>query len=173
MLVVHNTHGLVEHGIICLLYCLFIGPYILSIIFKPDCSQICGTLHGVLSPRKNHLFILSLLPGNFLLLCQYKISLIDIGIAEKFNIAEQFNLSRLLSLGQLLRAIAINFLLSLLSIALPLLLSNPSLLFLTLLLFRISFLSPNVLDRCQKYLVDHRLVVLHCSQLFATADATP
>ena len=167
MLVVLNSNDLVEHGIVCLLYCLLIGPYILSILFKPECSHICGILNGVLSQRKSVLFILSLLPGNLLLLCKYIISLIDLGFAE------QLSLSHLSSLALLLLAIALHFLLSLLSIALSLLLCNLSLLFLTLLLFSISLLSPDVFDRRQKYLVYHSLVVLHCSQLFATADATP
>ena len=168
MLVVLNSNDLVEHGIVCLLYCLLIGPYILSILFKPECSHICGILNGVLSQRKSVLFILSLLPGNLLLLCKYIISLIDLGFAE------QLSLSRLSSLALLILAIALHyFLLTMLSIALSLLLCNLSLLFLTLLLFSISLLSPDVFDRRQKYLVDHSLVVLHCSQLFATADATP
>ena len=167
MLVVHNTHDLMEHGIFCLLYCLLIGPYILSIIFNPDCSQICSMLNGVLSPGKSNLFILSLPPGNLSLLCKYKISRIDHGFAELLS------LSYLSSLALLLLAIALHFLLSLLSIALSLILSNLSLLFLTLLLFIISLLSPDVLDWRQKYLVDHSIVVLYCSQLFATADATP
>ena len=167
MLVVHNTHDLVEHGIVCLLYCLLIGPYILSIVFKPGSSQICGILHSMLSPRESTLFILSLLPGNLLLFCHYKISLIYFGFAELLS------LSHLSSLALHLIAITLYFLLSLLSIVKSLLLSNLSLLFLTLLLFSISLLSPDVLDRRQKYLLQHNLIVLHCGQLFATADATP
>ena len=93
-----------------------------------------------------------------------------------FSLLSLFGQKKIFLMGFLELLSLLSALLSLataLLLFLSLFLSNLPLLFLTLLLFSFFLLCPDVLDRRQKYLLNHSLVVLHRSQLFAAADATP